>query len=298
MLIFEDKEIRAIFSKRPPITQRVFVLVALSALLLFLDSHGLVGKNVRYGIQSIVAPLQYTVNFPSNLFHKTLTAFASQESLLEENQTLKTELILLKLQQQRFLDLESENQQLRALLQSSQEAQIQVKLAEVLFVAAGVRSSKWVLNKGSRDGVYLGQAVLDAQGILGQVIMLGPKTSQVMLISDPKSSVPVESLTTGLRSIVQGEGADQPLTLAFIPKTETVAVGDTLVSSGAGGRFPKGYPVGKISAVTNHASEQFLSITVTPVAQLDHERFVLLLWPQGLSFSQPSSSEVQEDTDV
>lgn len=269
------------------------MLVVLSALLFVLDSRGLLEKNVRYWLQAVVSPLQYAVSFPSQLFHKTVTAFTSQENLLKENKTLKAQLILLKLQNQRFLDLESENRQLRALLGSSKELQVQVKVAEVLLVASGPGSSEWVLDKGSEEGVYLGQAVLDAQGVLGQVTVLGPKTSRVMLINDPRSSVPVESLQTGLRSIVQGEDVGQPLSLAFIPKTEKVVIGDLLVSSGVGGRFPKGYPVGKISKVTDHVGDQFLSINVMPVAQLERQHFVLLLWPQGLA-----ASSLQEGADV
>ena len=261
--------------------------------LLLLDSRGYLAKNIRYWLQAAVSPLQYTVNFPNSLFHKTLMAFTSQESLLKENQTLKTQIILLKLHQQRFFDLENENRQLRALLHASEELHINVKVAEVLFVAADARSDEWVLDKGSQDGVYTGQAVLDAHGVLGQVIMVGPKTSRVMLITDSRSSIPVESLTTGLRSVLQGEGVDHSLALMFIPKTEKVLSGDILVSSGAGYRFPKGYPVGKISAVVAHASDQFLSISVVPIAKLDHERFVLLLWPQGLS-----APLLQEDANV
>lgn len=246
-------------------------------VLILLDSRGYLEKNLRYWMQGFVSPLYYTVNFPRALFHKTLTAFVTQETLLKENQALKAQLILLKLHQQRFLDLENENRQLRALLHSSEELQISVKVAEVLFVAASERSGECILNKGSEDGVTVGQAVLDAQGVLGQVIMVGPKTCRVMLMSDSRSSIPVESLTTGLRSMLQGEGVGHPLSFAFIPKTEKVSVGDVLVSSGAGDRFPKGYPVGQISAVTNPAGEQFLSIQVMPIAELNRERFVMLV---------------------
>lgn len=246
-------------------------------VFLLLDSRGYLTNNIRYWLQGAVSPLQYTVNFPSMLFHKTLTAFTTQENLLKENKALKAQLILLKLHQQRFLDLKSENRQLRALLGSSEELHVGVKVAEVLFVAASARSGEWVLNKGSYDGVYLGQAVLDAEGVLGQVVMVGPRTCRVMLISDARSSIPVESLTTGLRSMLQGDGIDNPLSLVFIPKTEKVVIGDLLVSSGAGDRFPKGYPVGKISEVLNRAGDQFLAIKVMPIAQLDRERFVLLV---------------------
>ncbi len=249
--------------------------------LLLLDSRGYLAKNIRYWLQGAVSPLQYTVNFPNRLFHKAVTAFTSQENLLKENQTLKTQLILLKLHQQRFLDLENENRQLRALLSASEELHVKVKVAEVLFVAADTRSDELILNMGSQDGVYTGQVVLDARGVLGQVIMAGPKTSRAMLISDSRSGIPVESLKTGLRSVLQGEGVDHPLSLMFIPKTEKVLIGDVLVSSGAGSRFPKGYPVGKISAVVATTGDQFLSISVIPIAKLDHERFVLLLWPEG-----------------
>ncbi len=253
------------------------MLVLLSMALLLLDSRGYLEKNLRYWLQAIVSPLQYTVSFPSDLFHKILTALTTQETLLKENQALKAQLILLKLHQQRFLNLENENRQLHALLHASEESQISVKVAEVLFVAASARSGEWILNKGSQEGVTVGQAVLDAQGVLGQVIMVGPKTSRVMLVSDSRSSIPVESLTTGLRSMLEGDGVDRPLSLVFIPKTEKVIIGDVLVSSGAGNRFPKGYPVGKIAKVINRSGDQFLSISVTPMAQLNRERFVLLV---------------------
>lgn len=253
------------------------MLVLLSVGLLLLDSRGYLEHNLRYGLQRIVSPLQYTVNLPSMLFHKTVEAFTLHENLLRENKSLKTQLILLKLHQQRFLDLENENRQLRALLGSSKELLVKVKVAEVLFIAASARPGEWILNQGSEDGVYVGQAVLDAQGVLGQVIMVGPKTCRVMLISDVRSTIPVESLTTGLRSMLQGDGVDRPLSLTFIPKTENVNVGDVLVSSGAGDRFPKGYPVGKITEVINRPGDQFLSISVMPIAQLDRERFVLLV---------------------
>lgn len=245
--------------------------------LLLLDSRGYLEKNLRYWLQALVSPLQYTVSFPSNLLHKAFSAVTLQENLLRENQSLKTQLILLKLHQQRFLDLESENRQLRSLLKSSEGLSVNVKMAEVLFVAANARPGEWILNKGGQEGVYVGQAVLDAQGVLGQVIMVGPKTSRVMLISDPRSSIPVESITNGLRSMLQGDGVDHPLSLMFIPKTENVIVGDILVSSGAGNRFPKGYPVGKIAEVNNRAGDQFLSVNVMPIGQLDRERFVLLV---------------------
>lgn len=268
------------------------MLVCFSLFLFFLDSRGYLEKNLRAWLQGAVSPFQYAVNLPNKILDTTLSAFVSQARLLKENQILKTQLIVLKLQHQRFIDLENENRQLRTLLHASEDLQAQVKIAEVLFVASAESSSQWVLNKGSRDDVYVGQAVLDAEGVLGQVVMVGPSTSRVMLISDPKSSVPVESVQSGVRSIVQGDGVNQPLSLAFIPKTEKIAVGEMLVSSGVGDRFPKGYPVGTISAINDRVGDQFLSVDVLPVAPLEHERFVLLLWPHGFT---PSATQAENN---
>lgn len=245
--------------------------------MILLDSHGYLTKNIRYWLQAMVSPLQYTVNLPSMLLHKTVIAFNSHEELLRENQSLKKQVTLLKLRQQSFLNFENENKQLRALLNASQKLPVSVNVAEVLFVAANTYPGEWILNKGDHDGVYIGQAVLDASGVLGQVIMVGPNTSRVMLISDVRSSIPVENLRTGLRSILQGNDLSHPLSLMFIPKTENLDIGDVLISSGAGTHFPKGYPVGEVIAVENHAGDQFLTINVKPIAQLDHERFVLLV---------------------
>lgn len=249
----------------------------MSMILLLLDSRGYLENTLRYWLQTTVLPLQYAVSFPSDFFYKMRAAFVTQETLLRENKAFEAEVTLLKLRQQRFLNLENENRQLRALLNSVDESHLNVQVAEVLFVAADAHSGEWVLNKGSKDGVYIGQAVLDAQGVLGQVIMVAPKTSRIMLISDTRSSTPVESLTTGLRSMLEGKGVGQPLSLVFIPKTEKVVVGDILVSSGAGERFPKGYPVGKIASVRSHAGDQFLAIEVQPIAHLDREHFVVLV---------------------
>lgn len=253
------------------------MFVFLSIVLLLLDARGYLTDKARYGLQAVVSPLQYTVNLPSTIFHKMVDAFVSHNRLLQENQALKTQLTLLKLHQQRFLNLENENKQLRALLNAAKELPVQVEVAEVLFVAANHHASEWILNKGARDGVHIGEAVLDSTGVLGQVIMVGPTTSRVMLISDPRSSIPVESVKTGLRSILQGNDANHWLSLLFIPKTEHVESGDILISSGTDNRFPKGYPVGKIGLVANNAGDQFLTIDVMPMAQLNRTRFVLLV---------------------
>lgn len=235
-------------------------------------------QKIRDGLENLVYPVQMLANLPGELWDDAEFAFVTHQTLLQENAALKTEVILLKLQQQRFLDLENENRQLRTLLNAAQVLPIKVKVAEVLFVAGSVNSGDWMINQGSREGVYVGQAVLDAQGVLGQVVQVGPKTSRVMLLNNPRSQVPVESVQTGLRSLLQGDGVSQPLTLKFIPKTENIIIGDMLVSSGLGGRFPKGYPVGQITSINDDANNQFMTVNVAPIAALEHQRFVLLVW--------------------
>lgn len=274
----EDKKIRAIFNKRPFITQKALLLVFLSLILLLLDSHARFTQPLRYHLQAIVYPLEYTANLPWLMAHKIKNNFLTHHDLIKKNAELQSQIALLQLKQQRFIDLENENKQLRALLKATSSDAFKSTLADVLFISSyNEYSSQWVLNKGLEEGVFIGQAVLDEQGVVGQVVMLGPHMSRVMLINDIKSSIPVENARSGLRSILQGNGSGKNLSLMFIPKSEEVLVGDILLSSGVGDIFPKGYPVGQVVSVNNEVEDPFLSVKVLPFSSLKNKSFVILI---------------------
>ncbi len=182
--------------------------------------------------------------------------------------------------------LEQENTQLRALLKSPLRSVYgQFIVAQLLEVDADELQQEWVLDKGRSEAVYVGQPVLDSGGVIGQVISVGPLNSRILLVSDVRSAVPVQNSRTGMRTIVGGTGISDKLTLLNVPVTSDVRVGDALITSGLGGRFPAGYNVGVISAVKHRAGEQFSVISVKPSANLNRSQQVLLVWPSEKSLA-------------
>jgi rod shape-determining protein MreC len=140
-------------------------------------------------------------------------------------------------------------------------------------------SRRIVLNKGTRDGVEQGQSLIDANGIMGQVVHAGTFSSSALLITDPSHALPVQLERSGLRAVALGTGPENLLRLSHVPNSSDVRIGDTLVTSGLGGRFPSGYPVGTVVDVERDSGRPFATIMVEPVAELERNREVLLVWP-------------------
>lgn len=215
---------------------------------------------------------------PVKLVHRARTTITSQEDLIKENQRLRAEQMLLKLRVQKITALETENKQLRALLASSNVLENKASTVQLISVASDPAKQEIVIDQGQKQHLKLGQPVLDAYGVFGQVVEVDPMTSRVMLISDRRSAVPVENNRTGVRGIVEGTGFVGNLLLVNVPKTADVRVGDLLVSSGLGHVYPMGYPVGTVVSVTTVPGEHFAQIDVAPSAHLDRTRLMLLLW--------------------
>jgi len=247
---------------------------------------------VRVGLDAFVAPLQYLVNTPIRNISTFSSSWTSRQSLLAENTTLRAQQLLLQAKLQKLMALESENSELRALLKSSPKlGNEHMAIAQLLAVSMDPLVSELILDKGLRDGVYEGQPVLDANGVMGQVIQTGPWTSRVMLVTDLRSAIPVQDSRNGVRGIVVGRGSLVNLALTNIPETVDVRAGDTLVTSGLGGHYPEGYPVGIVRSVQHNSGEQFTKIEVVPSAQLDRTRNVLLVWSQHpFSIDLPKSA--------
>lgn len=255
---------------------------------------------IRNTLSAIVAPIQYGVSAPIKWVETLNTSFSSRQALLAENSALRAQQLLLQAKLQTLIALESENSQLRALLASSPRmGNTHAIIARLLAVNTEPLISEIVLDKGQQDGVYVGQPVLDAEGIMGQVVQVGPLTSRVLLITDLRSAIPVQDSRNGVRGIVVGRGNLVRLALTDVPTTVDVKTGDALVSSGLDGRYPAGYPVGTVSHAHIDPNAQFTAIEVTPSAQLDRNQYVLLIWPPKVPVvdapkSQPDSKPLDK----
>ena len=257
-----------------------FVLaLVFSAALMFSDYHYRYLDTVRSGFSLIVSPLQYAVDYPVRVVGWVQSLVGSKKALIDENMQLRYQQTMLEAELQKLLIIQKENSQLKELLLTSSQADMRAMAAQILAVDTSNARQIVILNKGKRDGVYIGQPILDAKGVMGQVVDVGPMTSSVLLISDSKSAVPVRNNRTGERAILVGTNSIDRLSLINLPKTASIHPGDVLVTSGLGRRYPEGYPVGRVEQVSSMPGEDFVKVTVSPVALLNRNRLVLLIWP-------------------
>lgn len=236
-------------------------------------------ETIRAAISVLIYPIQYLVNLPVAVGKWMGESVSSRESLREENERLRMQHLLFKAQLQKLSALQVENVRLRELLQSSKKVGENVLIAELLTVDLDPFTRQIVINKGTNDKVYLGQPVLDAEGIMGQIIHAGPFSSTAMLITDPNHAIPVHVNRNGLRAIAVGTGAPDVLEIPYLPNSADIVVGDLLTSSGLGGRFPRDYPVARITQVTTNPTQPYATVTAEPIALLERSREVLLVWP-------------------
>lgn len=258
-----------------------FVLsVLLSFALMMVDCRDRSLPWVRNVFTGLTMPVQFAVDYPVQIVAWSRSVIGSKKALVDENMRLRYQQTVLEARLQKFLALRNENSELKSLLSASSSAQMRSMAARILAVDTTNSRQIIVISKGSRDGVIRGQAVLDAKGVTGQVIDVGLLTSTVLLISDSKCAVPVLNQRTGERAIVVGTNHIGRLALVNLPKTSSVKVGDLLVTSGLGGYYPEGYPVGFVEDVQNTNGEDFIKVMVSPVAWLNRSRLVLLIWPE------------------
>lgn len=256
---------------------RVLCLSVLMVGLMVADHDYRYVNNVRNALSVLLIPLQYTLNAPVQAIDWLKVSAATQHELATENIQLKQQLLLMQVSLQQLINMQQENSQLRALLKSSSRINGQFQEAKLLAMNLEPTSAEVVLDKGSREGVALGQVVIDVSGVMGQIIGVTPFTSRLLLITDPRSGVPVRDDRSGFQAIIVGAGANRPLSLIHVAETDDIKVGDLLVTSGLGARYPEGYPVGQITHIDKMSGEPFMNIEVDPSALLEQSRRVLIV---------------------
>jgi rod shape-determining protein MreC len=251
---------------------------------------------IRSGLSVMIFPLQYAVNAPIKALGALSKRVQSHQALVANNESLRAQNLVLLSRTQKFAALVHENVRLRKLLESSAEFGETVVGADVLAIETSPSARQIVIDKGSRHGAYVGQPVVDAYGVLGQIVQTGPFTSTALLITDIEHAAPVQINRTGLRAISVGTNGIDELNLSFIPTNADIKIGDLVVTSGLGGRFPAGYPVGQVTAVDIDHSEPFARIVVTPSAQVSRAREVLLVWPEPKVDETEQASAMASET--
>ncbi|SEK95556.1 rod shape-determining protein MreC [Colwellia chukchiensis] len=269
-----------IFKHGPSPQHRLILVLFCSALLIFFDHKMNSFESARGFLQSMVSPLQYLATAPKQLMNWAAENMVTRRQLIADNEQYKINELTFHEQALQLAIIKRENDRLRALLASPLRADAKKMVAEILAVDSDPYTHQVVINRGANDGVYEGQAVIDDEGIVGQILHVGTTSSRVLLITDVTHAVPVRISRNGVRLIASGVGVIDTLTHNHVPHSTDIRVGDTLVSSGLGGKFPEGYPVAKVSVVRQDESRAFSQIQSQPVAKIDRLRYVLLLWPE------------------
>ena len=277
---------------------RFLVLAVLSVALMVVDARFDVLKPARSQMSLVLMDAYWITDLPERLWRGVSSQFGSRTELVAENEKLKTENLLLQGRLQKLAALTEQNVRLRELLNSSALVNEKVEVAELIGVDPNPFTHRIVINKGERDGVVLGQPVLDARGLMGQVVELMPYTSRVLLLTDSTHSIPVQVNRNGLRAIASGTGNPERLELRHVADTADIKEGDLLVSSGLGQRFPAGYPVATVKEVIHDSGQPFAIVRAVPTAALNRSRYMLLVFSDGRTPEERANEAAQaQDAD-
>ncbi|MDD1969257.1 rod shape-determining protein MreC [Pseudomonas putida] len=285
---------KPLFSKGPSLGVRLLVLVVLSVAVMVVDARFTLLKPVRSQMSLVLMQSYWIADLPERLYQGVASQFGSRTELAAENEKLKTENLLLQGRLQKLAALTEQNVRLRELLNSSALVNEKVEVAELIGMDPNPFTHRIIINKGERDGVVLGQPVLDARGLMGQVVELMPYTSRVLLLTDSTHSIPVQVNRNGLRAIASGTGNPERLELRHVADTADIKEGDLLVSSGLGQRFPAGYPVATVKEVIHDSGQPFAIVRAVPTAALNRSRYLLLVFSDGRSPEERAADAAQQ----
>ena len=279
MAVIRRRRSPQLFSSKPAGALRTLFCIMLSIMLMVYDHQSGGLKRMHAALSTVVYPVQALVNVPHALLLWASDKIQTHVALVQENGTLKNRVQIADTQLQQLAALEQENARLRALLQATARVPGRISVAELIAADLDPFRHLVVIDKGTGDGVYTGQTVLDENGIVGQVARADPFQSEVTLVSDPSQAIQVVVNRTGLRTLAVGSADLEQLSLPYVTNDTDIKVGDLLVSSGLGGRYPTGYPVGTVTKFERNPTEPFATVAASTAADLSHGREVLLYWP-------------------
>lgn len=282
----------SLFAEGAVSTARLIAYLTLAMIVMVIDHRGNHLERLRAMAGTLVEPVYRLAALPSDVARAGRLAVATQSQLVDENRDLREALLLAQVRLNRMSALTAQNDRLKKLLDVQNELGLGVQLARLIDIDLDPFRHRVILDAGSAQMIKVGQPVLDAFGIMGQIVEVLPNTSVALLITDPTHAIPVMVRRTGLRTIAYGTGAIDRLQLPNIPISADIKVGDELVTSGLGGRFPMGFEVGEIVEISNDESGMFAAATAKPAAALDRSGEVLLLQDLPQPMGPPAPEQV------
>ncbi|EJD6538317.1 rod shape-determining protein MreC [Providencia rettgeri] len=269
---------KPIFRRGPSLQLRIIFAVIIALVLVVIDHRFEPFNKIRTYLDTAVSPFYFLANGPRQFLDNISESFTSREQLQFENRALRQELLLKKADNLLLEQLKQENARLRELLGSPLRQDEHMMVTQVISGANTPYRDQVVIDKGSNEGVYEGQPVISDKGVVGQVVGVSNFNSRVLLICDTTHALPVQVLRNDVRVIAAGSGCTDDIQLEPLPENTDIRIGDVLVTSGLGGRFPEGYPVAVVSAVKHDTQRAYTIISAKPSAELQRLRYLLLLW--------------------
>ena len=248
-----------------------------SVVLLLIDANTSWLNSPRNALSVVLRPIQVLASVPANIGSWVSGTMSAEPDVKIAYENLRNEYFKLKSETLLLRTLQEENAGLRALLDATERLEEKVTLAELMQVSLDRDSHRVSIRQGISDSVYVGQAVVDDKGVIGQITEVMPLSSVVVLITDPGHAMPVQVKRNGLRTIVRGTGSLSTVDVLYLNQNSDIQQGDILLSSGLGERFPNGYPVAEVVDVAIIEDEAFMRVTASPIAKLDRSNHVLLL---------------------
>lgn len=283
----------SLFRRRPSLALRLLLAVLAGLLLLFLDQRGPRLVPLRSALLTVLHPVQQVVDLPFRAWAWGADNLRERAALRAETAALRDENLRLRLRVQTLDALQAENRRLQALLDSLARTPqpLRALIASTVKVGLDPYIGQIEIDKGSLQGVFVGQPVLDADGVVGQVLHVAAQTSQVLLITDARHAIPVKSIRSGVRAIAVGRGPIGALDLPYLPNHVDLEVGDVLVTSGLDDVFPPDLPVATVGSVNRIGEGEFAEIQAMPLGRLDRIQEVLLVWPQAAGAAAGETGE-------
>ena len=268
----------------------ILALVALG--LIALDSFTSWLRPTHAWLEPLVQPFQWASTLPMRWREWNDESLESRADIIANNDKLETEILVYRAQLQRMAELSAENLQLKTLLNGAELLKNSVLVAELVGISPDPFHHVITINRGTSDNITEGLAVIDGEGLMGQVIEVFDNHSRVLLITDSRHALPVYNLRNNVRGIIEGSGDYQRLRLRHVSPTQDIQVGDVLLSSGLGRRFPSGYPVGTVSAIDKDPGQAFIDVSVSPAAKVDRSLRLLVVFAatEALDSYQPTET--------
>ncbi|KID03729.1 rod shape-determining protein MreC [Hafnia alvei] len=278
---------KPIFSRGPSLQLRLFLAVVVAIGLVIADSRFGTFLQIRSYLDTAVSPFYYLSNGPRQILDNVSSTLATREQLELENRALRQELLLKNSDTLLLGQFKQENARLRELLGSPLRQDEHKMVTQVISTLPDPYSDQVVIDKGSNSGVYFGQPIISDKGVVGQVVAVGKMSSRVLLICNASHALPIQVLRNDIRVLAAGNGCTDDLQLEHLPANTDIRVGDVLVTSGLGGRFPEGYPVAVVSSVKVDNQRAYTVIKARPTAGLQRLRYLLLLWGADRNGTMP-----------